>query len=660
MKISFSFPATFTFLLKVFATTNQRNNKRVLEPNSIAQNSDDYPGIDGFDYLSFAKVFLTQSDPIQPQEIETSTTEFLLNKQESFQANPQTSYLHEDYIPEENIEISSFDNASLHITCSDDNKTVSSIYSPTPLPAFHIAFPEKARKEQISEHFEEESMKRDVVNKQFNTETTCSQPIINDLSTLWSEEVSILNQEFQPANIPVEIQINRSIPYNVKVSEIINDAKFCFRNNEILVYEGIKNSISDEPSFNCFMNQIISERNLDKVNQESVQVIKQELHRIIFSSDSVDNCTENKYTDDGLDEENILFKLKDKNSEFYRNEYETYEDLKTILKFRRKLVKFENTFFPELATSEWAKTIEQNMCVNPLENIKKSKINLIFPELNLFFESFKANQFAYISKGHILYVHYLYEIMSLLTYSIFQNNESFLKNKSKDEISRSKILMNRRIFFMRILISELFISFEQDILKVQIYLLLNLLHYFSTLTLNRAVYFNTLLFKIKIRYIFRFIFDTNIKTGEDFKNSLLLGLIYQLKMPNASKLLQRGLFDLFLNNFCVPIYIDSILALINIYRDKFGKVSTDIVSVEGKEIKNLHQKINLLNFSQNTQTHDSRMLEIFLELECRISNLERRILRGSIQFMSFYAKRGYASVYKSILKQAELYYRVSN
>ncbi|KAK1349468.1 hypothetical protein LUQ84_3596 [Hamiltosporidium tvaerminnensis] len=449
MKISFSFPATFTFLLKVFATTNQRNNKRVLEPNSIAQNSDDYPGIDGFDYLSFAKVFLIQSDPIQPQKIETSTTEFLQNKQESFQANPQTSYLHENYIPEENIEISSFDNASLHITCCDDNKTVSSIYSPTPLPAFHIAFPEKAGKERISEHFEEESMKRDVLNKQFTTENTCSQPIINDLSTLCSEEVSILSQEFQPANKPVEIQTNRSIPYNVKVSEIINDAKFCFRNNEILVYEGIKNRILDEPSFNCFMNQIISERNLDKVNQESVQVIKQELHRIIFSSDSVDNCTENKYTDGGLNEENILFKLKDKNSEFYRNEYETYEDLKTILKFRRKLVKFENTFFSELATSEWSKIIEQNMCVNPLENIKKSKINLIFPELNLFFESFKANQFAYISKGHILYVHYLYEIISLLTYSIFQNNENFLKNKSQDEISRSKILMNRRIFFMR-------------------------------------------------------------------------------------------------------------------------------------------------------------------------------------------------------------------
>ncbi|TBU09093.1 hypothetical protein CWI36_0064p0050 [Hamiltosporidium magnivora] len=537
---------------------------------------------------------------------------------------PMKSYLHENYIPEENIEISSFDNASLHITCSDDNKTVSSIYSPTPLPAFHIAFPEKAGKERISEHFEEESMKRDVVNKQFTTENTCSQPIINDLSTLCYEEVSILSQEFQPANIPLEIQINRSIPYNVKESETINKTTFLATNNEILVYEGIKNSISDEPSFNCFMNQIISERNLDKVNQESVQVIKQELHRIIFSSDSVDNCTENEYTDDGLDEENILFKLKDKNSEFYRNEYETYEDLKTILKFRRKLVKFENTFFSELTTSEWAKTIEQNMCVNPLENIKKSKINLIFPELNLFFESFKANQFAYILKGHILYVHYLYEIMGLLTYSIFQNNENFLKNKSQDEISRSKILMNRRIFFMR------------------------------------AVYFNTFLFRIKIRYIFRFIFDTNIKTEEEFKNSLLLGLIYQLKMPNASKLLQKGLFDLFLNNFCVPIYIDSILALINIYRDKFGKVSTDIVSVEGKEIKNLHQKINLLNFSQNTQTHDSRMLEIFLELECRISNLERRILRGSIQFMSFYAKRGYASVYKSILKQAELYYRVSN
>ncbi|TBU01792.1 hypothetical protein CWI36_1259p0020 [Hamiltosporidium magnivora] len=214
---------------------------------------------------------------------------------------------------------------------------------------------------------------------------------------------------------------------------------------------------------------------------------------------------------------------------------------------------------------------------------------------------------------------------------------------------------------MRILISELFISFEQDdILKVQIYLLLNLLHYFSTLTLNRVVYFRTRIFKIKIRYIFRFIFDTNIKKGEDFKNSLLLGLICQLKMPNASKLLQRRLFDLFLNNFCVPIYIDSILALINIYRDKFGKVLKNILCVEEGEIKNLHQKINLLNFSENTQTHDIRMIEIFLELECRIIHLERRILRGSIHFMSFYEKKGYSSVYKIIFKQAESYYRISN
>ncbi|TBT97129.1 hypothetical protein CWI36_3117p0010, partial [Hamiltosporidium magnivora] len=194
-------------------------------------------------------------------------------------------------------------------TCSDANKTFSSIYSPTPIPAFHIAFSEKAGKEQISEHFEEESMKRDIVNEQFTKENTCSQPIINDLSTLCSEE---------PVKKPVEIQINRSIPYNVKESETINKAKFLSANNEILVYEGIKNRISDEPSFNCFMNQIISERNLDKINQESIQVIKQELHRIIFSSNSVDNCTENEYTDDGLDEENILFKLKDKNSEFYR------------------------------------------------------------------------------------------------------------------------------------------------------------------------------------------------------------------------------------------------------------------------------------------------------------------------------------------------------
>ncbi|TBU06779.1 hypothetical protein CWI39_0426p0010 [Hamiltosporidium magnivora] len=631
MKSKFSVYTIFAFLTETLNASKQRNNKIIWQKNSTYQNNDDYT-IDGFDYLSFAKIFLLQSEPSQQPKIEilqsepssqlpktaTLQTEYTPKKQESWQEHAQNRCINETSDYKVNKEISYFKDNSLHMTCSNQTEPETAVYSSTPLPAFYIAFPEKAMKEQISKPLEYEYIEDDEVNPEFSLPDTCSQSVIIDNSTVCSEEVDFSAQEFLSLNKAIEVPMKNPIPSNPSISKNIKRKKWLCLDDE-----------------NMFLNE---------VNHEYILIIKEELFSIIFTSNSIDNFNENNYYDDDLDEKNILENLKNKNSKFYPNEVKTFEDLKTIL------------------ISEWCKKITEYICLNPFKNIENTKINLIFPELNFFTEFFKENQFQYIFKGHILYVYYLYEVISLITYSIPLNNNMVVKYKSREKKSCSKNLIGKIIFFTRNLLSELFYSFQKNPEKIQIYRLLNTLHYFSTLTIEKGKYFSIFLFELKMRYIFRFLFETNIRIEDGFKNDLFLGIICQLTNPSASKLIQRRLFALICSHCSVNIYMDKATALVNIYRDKFcgNKRLETIFNQEAQNIINLKESINSMDFSQNKHDFDIQVLKILLELEFRISHIEKAILGNSILVTSFYAKKGYEFIYNSIIKQAEEYYKDSH
>ncbi|TBT99565.1 hypothetical protein CWI37_1299p0010 [Hamiltosporidium tvaerminnensis] len=500
------------------------------------------------------------------------------------------------------------------MTCSNQTEPETAFYSSTLLPAFYIAFPEKAMKEQISKPLEYKYIEQNEVNPECSLPDTCSHSVIIDNSTICSEEVDFSALEFLALNKAIEVPMKNTIPSNPSISKNIKRKKWLCLDDE-----------------NMFLNE---------VNHEYILIIKEELFSIIFTSNSIDNFNENNYYDDDLDEKNILENLKNKNSKFYPN---------------------ENNFFSKLSRSEWCKKITEYICLNPFKNIENTKINLIFPELNFFTEFFKENQFQYIFKGHILYVHYLYKVISLITYSIPLNNNKVVKYKSREKKSCSKNLIDKIIFFTRNLLSELFYSFQKNPEKIQIYRLLNTLHYFSTLIIEKGKYFSIFLFELKMRFIFRSLFETNIRIEDGFKNDLFLGIICQLTNPSASKLIQRRLFALICSHCSVNIYMDKATALVNIYRDKFcgNKRLETIFNQEAQNIRNLKDKIKSMDFSQNKHDFDIQVLKILLDLEFRISHIEKAILGNSILVTSFYAKRGYEFTYNSIIKQAEEYYEDS-
>ncbi|TBU00252.1 hypothetical protein CWI37_1066p0010 [Hamiltosporidium tvaerminnensis] len=410
MKTKFSVYTIFAFLTETLNASKQRNNKIIWQTNSTYQNNDDYT-IDGFDYLSFAKIFLSQSELSQPPKIE-----ILQSEPSTWKEHAQNRCIKETSDSKVNKENSSFKDKSLHMTCSNQTEPETAFYSSTPLPAFYIAFPEKAMKEQISKPLEYKYIEQNEVNPECSLPDTCSHSVIIDNSTICSEEVDFSAQEFLALNKAIEVPMNNPIPSNPSISKNIK-----MKERKIHVM------MSNIPSFNLFFNRKISQKNLNDVNHESILIIKEELLSLIFTSNSTDNCNENNYYDDDLDEKNILENLKKK------IQIKTFEDLKTILIFGKKLVKLENNFFLNLSRLELCKKIHENICFNPFNNIENTKINLIFPELNLFTEFFKENQFQYILKGHILYVYYLYEVISLITYSIPLNNDKVVKYKSCDK-----------------------------------------------------------------------------------------------------------------------------------------------------------------------------------------------------------------------------------
>ncbi|TBU00414.1 hypothetical protein CWI36_1645p0010 [Hamiltosporidium magnivora] len=640
MKSKFSVYTIFAFLTETLNASKQRNNKRIWQTNSTYQNNDDST-IDGFDYLSFAKIFLLQSEPSQQPKIEilqgepssqlpktaTLQTEYTPKKQEAWKEHAQNRCIKETSDSKVNKEISGFKDKSLHMTCSNQTEPETAFYSSTPLPPFYIAFPEKAMKEQISKPLEYEYIEHDEVNPECSLPDTCSQSVIIDNSIICSEEVDFSAQKFLSLNKSIEVPMNNPIPSNPSISKNIKMKERLRGNYEKMLYRKTHVMMSDIPSFNLFFNQKISQKNLNEVNYESILIIKEELFSIIFTSNSIDNCNENNYSD----------------------------DLKTILMFGKKLVKLENNFFLNLSRLEWLEKITEFFCLNPFKNIENTKINLLFPELN-FLQNFSKKT------RHILYVHYLYKVISLITYSIPLNNDKVVKYESREKKSCSKNLIDKIIFFTRILLSELFYSFQKNPEKIQIYRLLNTLHYFSTLTIEKAKYFSISLFKLKMRFILRFLFDTNIRIEDGFKNDLSLGIICQLTNPSASKLIQRRLFALICSHCSVNIYIDKATALVNIYRDRFcgNKRLETIFNQEAQNIRNLKESITSMDFSQNKHDNDIQVLKILLELEFRISHIEKAILGNSILVTSFYAKKGYEFIYNSIIKQAEKYYKDSH
>ncbi|TBU07422.1 hypothetical protein CWI39_0320p0010 [Hamiltosporidium magnivora] len=515
MKTLFSVYTIFAFLTETLNASKQRNNKIIWQKNSTYQNNDDYT-IDGFDYLSFAKIFLSQSELSQPPKIEI------------LQSEPS---------------------------------------------------------------------------------------IIIDNSTICSEEVDFSALEFLGLNKAIEVPMNNPIPSNPSISKNIKRKGWLCLDYENMLYKKTHEMMSDIPSFNLFFFRKISQKNLNDVNHESILIIKEELLSLIFTSNSTDNCNENNYYDDDLDEKNILENLKKK--------------IQSSIPMNRL---------------EWLEKITEYICLNPFKNIENTKINLLFPELN-FLQNFSKKT-----------------IISLITYSIPLNNDKVVKYKSCDKKSVSKNLIDKKIFFTRILLSELFYSFQKTHEKIRIYRLLNTLYYFSTVTIKKGKYFRISLFELKLRFIFRFLFDKNIRIEDGFKNDLFLCIICQLTNPSASKLIQRRLFALICSHCSVNIYMDKATALVNIYRDKFcgNKRLETIFNQEAQNIINLKESINSMDFSQNKHDNDIQVLKILLDLEFRISHIEKAILGNSILFMSCYAKRGYEFTYNSIIKQAEEYYKDSH
>ncbi|KAK1350501.1 hypothetical protein LUQ84_3519 [Hamiltosporidium tvaerminnensis] len=329
-----------------------------------------------------------------------------------------------------------------------------------------------------------------------------------------------------------------------------------------------------------------------------------------------------------LGEPEILSNLQKENERFFTKELKTNEDFEEIVEHGKRLVKFEANSYLNPRTSDEMQKAQGFNLINYSHELKNTKIHFIVPEIKYLLNSFEKNDNSIILKGHALLVDYYCKIIKILANLIFENNINANKNKTKEENNEAKILMNRRIFFLRKLLAELYILFQNEFNKVEIYRILNMINYFSTLVRNKRSYFRRLPCMLKLRYIFRFLFDPDSKPNNNFLAELIQDInnIYtENKTENVEMFFQKKLTDLFYNYYCLPIYYEKVLTIINGY--KIYPNIRNILDRETKKIKDLHKKTCMNNTAENAEAYLNAKLKEFMELERTLSYLEKKYCR---------------------------------
>ncbi|KAK1347885.1 hypothetical protein CWI37_0160p0010 [Hamiltosporidium tvaerminnensis] len=464
---------------------------------------------------------------------------------------------------------------------------------------------------------------------------------------------SYVNRENQNSEIPTNLRLQQenTVANNQKISavELLNQNKtkkhkIKYKSKSI---KSITKLYSDITRWKCTSDDL----------EESVLVLQQG-HGAEFEEQAV-------LPNFKSHEPVILSYLKNKNSNFYSNAFIKENDFEVFSKNCKIIVKFEKDSYLNSSTSEIMQNIPDYDLSKYSKELQSIQIHIFVPELNYILELFRNNNIESILRGHVLLVHYQYEIIRLLKNLIFEKNEEIYKRPTNEFerkilFSKNKTktnLMHQRIFFLRILISDLFSSFRFDTKKIEIYRILNLIHHCSVFYGATQSYFKKTCFNLQVRFIFRFIFDSGISL-DNYENDFMEVIKAEDQNQNIFLQLQNRFLVLFNDYFCNAIYIDKVLNIIDTYTSYISWKNKEFKIV--KKIKELKSTISNIKTTECTDSNKIELTKIFLELEYRISHIEIKVLSISIFWIPSYDKDGYEMALIKIKKVFEKIIIASN
>ncbi|TBU09111.1 hypothetical protein CWI36_0061p0030 [Hamiltosporidium magnivora] len=584
------------------------------------------------------------------------------NGEENLTLSSQNTFFQINYLFPKNTESNPGVKASEVVSISDQAiKNVQSFHK-TKLPKFRTAFPKNFHDYESEESIKTKCMTQSVSESQFpgldiytgsenlareNSHNYFFENKISCFNNAQEYSNDVVNQDSEPNEEIISNLDENNGPLQDDHAQGKHDMGIDFlkAHNSEQPYNDISAQDRDKAIENFILQ--MANKVIVGLQNELSSIIREELGSKINKHDNS--------TDSDLMEPGILSDLQNKNSIFYRFEFKKNDDFKEIYKNRDRLVKFEYYTYFNLSPFDVMQKIKGYDLLSYSLELKKTGIHLIVSEIRYLLSIFELKNDYNIAKGHVLLVHYYYNIIKILANLIFGNNQEANKEKPEEKRYEAAALIQKRIFFMRKLLSELFILFQNDINKVKMYRILNMINFFSTVVGHKGSYFRKNHYILKMRFIFRFLFDPDLKPN----NIFLAEIIHDIHSKNiihcVEMYFKKKLTALFYDYYCINIYFDKVLAIIDSY-----KVYNDLLKflkIEVGEIEKLKQKACIESMSGYTNARLISMLKIYIELECRVTYLERKIWSEDICVLSFFRYNSFEKVIKKVHKNIDVHHK---
>ncbi|TBU10178.1 hypothetical protein CWI38_1962p0010 [Hamiltosporidium tvaerminnensis] len=452
------------------------------------------------------------------------------------------------------------------------------------------------------------------------------------------------------------------------------ESQFEFSFDDVSSYMEL-NSTDKVQEFHCKIYPNDFEVNRSITSETNTNRTSLSIHQTIEKNDAVNDSS--KF--------NLEFQSKDTNGSDNWKEVVNKLFIKGLIgnsgsNMREELISIKNSY-SNLSTSEIMRKIDGYHLINYANELRKTKIHLIVPELNYLLDSFEENIIDNILHGNALLIHYYYEITKIIINLILANSNKFdiniirknsrgnekmegkeeksgkiskeeKKKKTLDESEDVRLLDIRRIFFIKRLLSELFPLFQYDSVKIEIYKTLNLLYFISHFIHLSRSYLRKYFFRYKMNFLFRFLFDSNINFKNDFNKKLIEDILGENENgTNPDLFIKSKLTALFRDYFCLDIFFDKGIAIIETYKVFAIAKDKDKVVTKTNIIAKL-KKDSEQNLLENIDAYKNRKINIFLKLEFEINHSEYLVLSTTISIMNFYKSRGPCEISKKLLEES--------
>ncbi|TBU00878.1 hypothetical protein CWI37_0873p0010 [Hamiltosporidium tvaerminnensis] len=409
---------------------------------------------------------------------------------------------------------------------------------------------------------------------------------------------------------------------------------------------------------NCTNIIFFATMNSSHVLNESLQILKEELWDIIHPSQVKQGLDLKNFLRVDFNTEFIFFDKDNFSLAMYLEDFNINSNFNELLDVGKKLIEYEIFFYSSLSTEELIKNISINNYYQIISALKNTKMDLIFPELKYIYEIQEFKNVNLLKKGYVLYVHYICAVLKHLSDIVIKNQSKNRKNKECSiKSNKITIITKKKItFYSRKLIADLLFGLNHDSEKIETYRILNTISYYSANITKKNKYLHKNFFVIMMRFLYRFLFDSECKVNKETNQDLIIGMICDLHNRPADLILSRRISEIFLKNFCQNFFLEKCsIGLMELEFKIQGIAIIKTITTISSESKRIIEKLNNL---KEPQTHKSILLETLIEFEFIMSYTDRKLLPTDFNLLEFHAGKSYKTVLDTTMHQFKEHYAV--